>query len=89
MRLIGPRKYTLEELAKHDGSNPELPLLLAFHGKVYDVVRQHTLNGLTSQYKLVACHVFVCIQHTSVLKYITIIATVVREKALWSRRKLQ
>lgn len=34
----GLRKYTLEELKKYDGTNPELPLLLAFHGKVYDVV---------------------------------------------------
>ena len=29
--------FTDQELKKYDGSNPELPILLALDGKVYDV----------------------------------------------------
>eukprot|EP01027_Heterolobosea_sp_BB2_P012343 GEZU01017898.1.p1 GENE.GEZU01017898.1~~GEZU01017898.1.p1 ORF type:complete len:244 (-),score=58.40 GEZU01017898.1:284-1015(-) len=32
-----PRYYTKAELAKYDGTDPKLPILLAFKGKVYDV----------------------------------------------------
>jgi predicted heme/steroid binding protein len=31
------RRYTRAELARHDGSDPALPVLVAYEGKVYDV----------------------------------------------------
>jgi len=33
------RRYTRSELARHDGSDPALPVLIAFKGRVYDVSR--------------------------------------------------
>jgi predicted heme/steroid binding protein len=36
-----PHTYTLEELARHDGSNPSLPVLIACHGRVYDVTSSY------------------------------------------------
>jgi predicted heme/steroid binding protein len=32
-----PRRFTRAELARHDGSDPALPVLIAYAGKVYDV----------------------------------------------------
>ena len=34
---VPPRRYTRGELARHDGADPALPVLIAFKGKVYDV----------------------------------------------------
>jgi len=33
------RRYTREELAIHDGTDPALPVLIAYKGKVYDVTK--------------------------------------------------
>lgn len=31
------KEFTEEELKKHDGSDPDLPVYVAYNGKVYDV----------------------------------------------------
>jgi predicted heme/steroid binding protein len=33
----GLARYTPQELARHDGSDPDLPVLVAYEGRVYDV----------------------------------------------------
>ena len=39
----GPKQYTDADLKKYDGSNPDLPILLAINGTIYDVTlgRKH------------------------------------------------
>ncbi|KAJ2399855.1 hypothetical protein GGF41_008044, partial [Coemansia sp. RSA 2531] len=50
------RVFTQLELAKHDGSNPSLPLLLAIEGDVYDVSSGWGFYGPGSSYHLFAGH---------------------------------
>ena len=35
--MVPEEKLTLKELAQHDGSDPEKPLLLAIRGTVFDI----------------------------------------------------
>ncbi len=35
------RRYSREELARHDGSDPNLPMLIAYNRKVYDVTASY------------------------------------------------
>ncbi|KAJ2725708.1 hypothetical protein GGI07_001076 [Coemansia sp. Benny D115] len=46
------RVFTLAELAKYNGSNPDLPLLLAIEGDVYDVTAGWGFYGPGSTYNL-------------------------------------
>ncbi|KAI9503325.1 cytochrome b5-like heme/steroid binding domain-containing protein, partial [Coemansia spiralis] len=46
------RAFTQQELAKYDGSNPELPLLLAVEGDVYDVTDGRGFYGPGSAYNI-------------------------------------
>jgi len=34
---VSLRGYTRAQLARHDGSDPNIPVLIAYKGKVYDV----------------------------------------------------
>lgn len=36
-----PRRYTLAQLACCDGSDPDMPVLIAYKGKVYDVTASY------------------------------------------------
>lgn len=36
-RIVPPKELTLQELAAHDGSDPNKPLYLAIQGVIYDV----------------------------------------------------
>jgi predicted heme/steroid binding protein len=38
-RVQPARRYTRAELSRHDGTDPALPVLIAYKGKVYDVTR--------------------------------------------------
>jgi len=44
------RRYTREELAKHDGSDEKLPVLLSFRGHVYDVSSKRHIYGRGGDY---------------------------------------
>lgn len=48
------RDYTLAELAKHDGTDPGKPLLLAVRGVVYDVGRGRDFYGPHGPYSMFA-----------------------------------
>ncbi|KAJ2146389.1 hypothetical protein IW136_000576 [Coemansia sp. RSA 678] len=48
------RVFTQQELAKYDGSNAELPILLAIEGDVYDVTLGRGFYGPGSTYNLFA-----------------------------------
>ncbi|KAJ1834850.1 hypothetical protein IWW55_003938 [Coemansia sp. RSA 2706] len=48
------RVFTQAELAAYDGSNPELPILLAVEGDVYDVTRGRHFYGPGGPYNLFA-----------------------------------
>ncbi|KAJ2163632.1 hypothetical protein GGH15_004363 [Coemansia sp. RSA 562] len=48
------RVFTQQELAKYDGSNAELPILLAIEGDVYDVTLGRGFYGLGTTYNLFA-----------------------------------
>ncbi|KAJ2633721.1 hypothetical protein H4R22_000261 [Coemansia sp. RSA 1290] len=48
------RVFTQQELAKYDGSNPDLPILLAIEGDVYDVSLGRGFYGPGSTYNLFA-----------------------------------
>ncbi|CAH1789519.1 unnamed protein product [Owenia fusiformis] len=45
-----PKIFTDEELAKHDGSNPDLPILLACKGEVFDVTEGKDFYGPGNAY---------------------------------------
>ena len=38
---VPPRRYSRAQLAHHDGSDPNLPVLIAYKGKVYDVTASY------------------------------------------------
>lgn len=44
-QLVPLRKLTLEELARHDGTDPSLPLFLAIKGTVYDITAGKDFYG--------------------------------------------
>lgn len=37
MQIVPMKEFTLDELAKHNGSDPTLPMLLSIRGVVYDI----------------------------------------------------
>jgi membrane-associated progesterone receptor component len=37
LQLVPMRDFTTKQLAQHDGSDPELPMLIAIRGVVFDV----------------------------------------------------
>lgn len=39
------KQFTMEELAKHDGSDPSLPMLLSIRGVVYDITSGKQFYG--------------------------------------------
>ena len=43
--VAGERLYTVAELAKYDGTDPEKPILLAFNGDVFDVTKGKQFYG--------------------------------------------
>lgn len=45
VQLVPLRKLTLEELARHDGTDPSLPLFLAIKGTVYDITAGKDFYG--------------------------------------------
>ncbi|CAG8981760.1 hypothetical protein HYALB_00013977 [Hymenoscyphus albidus] len=49
--LAGPKQYTDEDLKAYDGSNPELPILLAINGTIYDVSEGRRFYGPGGSYK--------------------------------------
>lgn len=48
------RDYTLAELRAYDGSDPELPILLAVQGRVFDVTRGRAFYGPDGMYGIFA-----------------------------------
>ena len=48
------RDYTLAEVARHDGSDPTKPLLIAIRGYVYDVGRGRAFYGPGGPYGMFA-----------------------------------
>jgi predicted heme/steroid binding protein len=40
-RSVPPRRYSRLQLAHHDGSDPALPVLIAYKDKVYDVTASY------------------------------------------------
>lgn len=37
LQLVPMRDFTTKQLAQHDGSDPELPMLISIRGVVFDV----------------------------------------------------
>ncbi len=37
LQVVPERELTLQELAQHDGSDPDRPLMLAIRGTVFDI----------------------------------------------------
>lgn len=50
----GPVQVTLEELARHDGRNPDLPLWIAVNGTVFDVSSGRRMYGPGGSYSVFA-----------------------------------
>jgi len=48
------RDYSLSELARYDGSDPDKPLLIAIRGQVYDVTRGRDFYGPGGPYEMFA-----------------------------------
>jgi membrane-associated progesterone receptor component len=48
------RDYTLADLSRFDGSDPETPILLAVRGKVFDVTRGRDFYGPSGPYGIFA-----------------------------------
>eukprot|EP00775_Hariotina_reticulata_P011209 gene11209-11359_t len=44
-KLVPMKDFSLEDLAKHNGSNPELPMLLSIRGVVYDITSGKQFYG--------------------------------------------
>jgi membrane-associated progesterone receptor component len=44
-RVVASRAFTTEEVARHDGSDPALPLLLSIGGTVYDITPGRNFYG--------------------------------------------
>lgn len=53
-QLKGPIHLTLEELAQHDGTDPEKPLFLAINGSIYDVSANRRTYGPGGSYHVFA-----------------------------------
>jgi predicted heme/steroid binding protein len=39
--FVPQRQYSRAQLARHDGGDPDLPVLIAYQGKVYDVTASY------------------------------------------------
>ena len=50
----GPKQYTDADLALYDGTNPELPILLAINGTIYDVSAGRKFYGPGGSYSFFA-----------------------------------
>ncbi|TVY85745.1 Membrane steroid-binding protein [Lachnellula willkommii] len=50
----GPKQYTDADLALYDGTNPDLPILLAINGTIYDVSRGRKFYGPGGSYSFFA-----------------------------------
>ncbi|TVY35004.1 Cytochrome P450 regulator [Lachnellula subtilissima] len=50
----GPKQYTDADLARYDGSNPDLPILLAINGTIYDVSAGRKFYGPGGSYSFFA-----------------------------------
>lgn len=48
------RTFSVEELARHDGTDPALPILVAIKGLVYDVTRKRDSYGPGAGYHVFA-----------------------------------
>lgn len=44
-RVVAPRAFTAEEVARHDGTDPALPLMLSIGGTVYDITPGRNFYG--------------------------------------------
>lgn len=53
-RALEPRYFTVDELAKYDGSDPDLPIYLSVNGKVYDVTKGKDYYGKGGSYAFFA-----------------------------------
>jgi predicted heme/steroid binding protein len=45
LQLVPMKEFTLEDLAKHNGRDPELPMLLSIRGVVYDITSGKQFYG--------------------------------------------
>ncbi|KAF4624449.1 hypothetical protein G7Y89_g13725 [Cudoniella acicularis] len=52
--LAGPKQYTDADLAAYDGTNPDLPILLALNGTIYDVTNGRKFYGPGGSYHFFA-----------------------------------
>ncbi|TVY25735.1 Cytochrome P450 regulator, partial [Lachnellula hyalina] len=52
--MAGPKQYTDADLALYDGTNPELPILLAINGTIYDVSAGRKFYGPGGSYSFFA-----------------------------------
>eukprot|EP01136_Pigoraptor_vietnamica_P002438 Opistho-1_new@30416 len=50
LKVGGVPEITLEELARHDGSDPDTPIYLAIMGRVYDVTAGRSIYGVGGSY---------------------------------------
>lgn len=50
----GPKQYTDSDLAAYDGTNPDLPILLAINGTIFDVSRGRKFYGPGGSYSFFA-----------------------------------
>ena len=48
LQVVPERELTLKELAQHDGSDPDRPLLLAIRGTVFDITPGTLYDGMWS-----------------------------------------
>ncbi|TVY31915.1 Membrane steroid-binding protein 2 [Lachnellula cervina] len=52
--ISGPKQYTDSDLAAYDGTNPDLPILLAINGTIFDVSRGRKFYGPGGSYSFFA-----------------------------------
>ncbi|TVY38854.1 Membrane steroid-binding protein, partial [Lachnellula occidentalis] len=52
--MSGPKQYTDADLAAYDGTNPDLPILLAINGTIFDVSRGRKFYGPGGSYSFFA-----------------------------------
>lgn len=54
VQIVPLKELTLEQLAKHDGSNPDLPLYLSVQGTVYNIEKGRQFYGPDGENKAAA-----------------------------------
>lgn len=45
VQVVPMKQFTLDELSRHDGSDPSLPMLLSIRGVVYDITTGKNFYG--------------------------------------------